>query len=75
MLGHLRMNIATATDALMEIANAIHPNAAAGNSTPQQNTHRLRNAIESMLDHLAIPRDVTMVDARLPPGRCKVFVL
>jgi hypothetical protein len=74
MLGHLRMNVEQAIDALLTIAYAVFP----GDSEPvadlEVNSKNLREAVEGMLQTTGIPLDTKMNDQRHPSTKCKVYV-
>jgi len=67
------MNLNEAIDTLIEVASAVFPE-----SQPtidrDVNTKALKGAIEAILEARGIPVDVKMIDPRLPPTNCKVYV-
>lgn len=74
MLGHLRMNVEQAIDALLTIASSTFPEEANGEVDPVKNTQNLKEAIENMLQTMEVPLDTKMNDQRRLADRCKVYV-
>ena len=75
MLGHLRMNVDQAIDALFAIASGVFPEEDKEELDRDKNTKNLKEAIEEMLQTVNVPLDTKMNDPRCPMGTCKVFVL
>jgi hypothetical protein len=74
MLGHLRMNVDEAIDALITVATAIFPEGSQGIGDPEANSRNLKDAIEDMLQARKIPVNTKMYERSRPPPRCKVYV-
>ena len=74
MLGHLRMNVEQAIDALLTIASSIFPEEENGEVDLVKNTQNLNGAIDNMLQTMKVPLDTKMNDQRGPAERCKVYV-
>jgi hypothetical protein len=72
MLGHLRMNVEEATDALVTIADHVFPEGSGSHLNRDLNTIKLKEAVEEMLQGKGISLDTKMNDVRRPAGRCKV---
>ena len=72
MLGHLRMSINEATDALLTIATTIFPSSPDEEPDLGLNTKNLTEAVENMLQTVDVPLDTKMNDSRRPTGKCKV---
>jgi hypothetical protein len=74
LLGHLRMNVDEAIEALLHVALAIFP----GDPTktdPETRTGRLRESVENLLQTRGIPLDRKMQEKGEEPAGCKVYVL
>jgi hypothetical protein len=72
MLGHLRMNVNEAIDALITVATAIFPEGSQEVPDPEPNSKKLKNAIEDMLETRGLPVNTKMYERDSPPTRCKV---
>jgi hypothetical protein len=75
MLGHFRMNINEAIEALLNVALAVFPEGSQQTANSEANSNKLRVAIEDMLQTRQIPLDTKMNDPSRPQMRCKVFVI
>ena len=75
MLGHLRMNVNQAIDALLTIASTIFPGEPKEQHGLKLNAQNLKEAVENMLLVAEVPLDTKMNDQRRPCGNCKVYVL
>jgi hypothetical protein len=74
MLGHLRMNVDKAIDALITVATAIFPEGSQGITDPGDNSRNLKDSIEDMLQARNIPVNTKMYERSRPQPRCKVYV-
>jgi len=72
MLGHLRMDVEEATNALITIADSVFPEGSDGKLDRELNTRRLKEAVGEMLLGKGISLDTKMNDVRRPAARCKV---
>ena len=71
MLGHLRMTIGQAIDALLALALALFPGDSDHEQTPESNSNRLKALIEGILTARDIPLD-TKLHSKDQPSKCKV---
>jgi hypothetical protein len=74
LLGHLRMNVDEAIDALLAVALAIFPNEPRPPFDPESNTRQLSGAVENILQTRGFPSDRKMQEKGEEPVRCKVYV-
>jgi len=74
MLGHLRMNVDEAIDALITVATAVFPEGSQDATDPEANSRNLKDAIEDMLQARNIPVNTKMYERSWPQPRCKVYV-
>jgi hypothetical protein len=74
MLGHLRMNVNEAIDALLEVALSVFPEGSQQTSDPETNSRNLKMSIERLLQARGLPPDTKMVDRSRPSMRCNVYV-
>jgi hypothetical protein len=73
MLGHLRMNVDEAVDALITVATAVFGEGSQGPADPVTNLKHLKEAIEELLQTREIPVDSKMYERDRPQTRCKVY--
>ena len=74
MLGLLRMKVDQAIDELLAIAPAVFRNAPQGTIDRDENSRRLKLAVEGMIEAEEVSLDTKMHEPMRPPGRCKVLV-
>lgn len=74
MLGHLRMSVDEAIEALLEVVSAVFPMESQETLSPEINSKNLRGAIESMLHARDMPLTAKMNDPGRPRTGCKVCV-
>jgi hypothetical protein len=74
MLGHLRMNVDEAIDALVSVATAVFPYEVPEKCDSETNMKHLKEAVENMLQARQIPHDTKMNDKDGPSVKCKVYV-
>ena len=74
MLGHLRMNVDKAIDALITVASAVFGDESQNMAIPETNSKHLKEAIEEMLQTREIPVSSKMYERDRPQTRCKVYV-
>ena len=74
MLGHLRMNVDDAIDALIAVATAIFPEGSQDATDPETNSRKLKEVIEDMLQTRGVPLAAKMYERNSPQTRCKVYV-
>ena len=74
LLGHLRMNIDQAVDALLNVATAVFPTGSEEQPNPETNTNNLQVAVNDMIQGCNIASDIKMYDrhTRPPSSRCRV---
>ena len=72
LLGHLRMNVTDAIDALITVATAIFPEGSQEVPDPETNSKNLKEAIEDMLRTRGLPVNAKMYERSSPETRCKV---
>ena len=72
MLGHLRMNVDEAIDALITVATAVFPEVSQDITDPAANSRNLKDAIEDMLQARNIPINTKMYERDRQQTRCKV---
>jgi hypothetical protein len=72
ILGHLRMNVSEAIDALLDVASAIFPEDSQQTADLELNTSNLKEAIEGLLQRRAVALDTKMNDPNRQSTRCKV---
>jgi hypothetical protein len=72
MLGHLRMNVDEAIDALITVATAVFPEGSQDIPEPETNSKNLKGAIEEMLQTKEIAVNAKMHERDSPQQRCKV---
>ena len=72
MLGHLRMNVDDAIDALLAVASAIFPEGSQEVIDRDRNTEKLKEEIENLLEKRSISPNTKMNEQNSPPVRCKV---
>jgi hypothetical protein len=72
MLGHLKMHIDEAIDALITVATTIFPEGSQGVPEPETNSKNLKEAIEEMLQTKGISVNAKMHERDRPHKRCKV---
>ena len=72
IIGHLRMNVDEAIDALLSVASAIFSSDTRGKPDLDTNTKHLKEAVEEILQARGIPLDTKMNDDRSQPVNCKV---
>jgi hypothetical protein len=72
MLGHLRMNVDQAIDALITVATAVFSDNSEDVADPENNSMKLKEAIEDMLQTRGIPVGAKMYERGGPQTRCKV---
>jgi hypothetical protein len=73
MLGHLRMNVDEAIDALINVATAVFSEESQDAIDPAANSKQLKEAIEEMLQTKGIPVNYKMYERDRPKTRCKVY--
>jgi hypothetical protein len=73
-LGHLRMNVDEATEALLDVALAVFPNSSQPNSDPETRMGRLSESVKNILQNRGIPPDRKMHEKGEEPRGCKVYV-
>jgi len=74
MLGHLRMNVDEAIDALINVATAVFAEESQDVVDSNSNSKNLKNAIEELLQAREIPVNFKMYEGDRPQARCKVYV-
>ena len=74
MLGHIRMTIEQAIDALLAITSAVFPYGLDTSLNPERNMQALQAAIESMLKSQKIPINTKLYSKHHPINKCKVYV-
>jgi hypothetical protein len=74
LLGHLRMNVDEAIEALLDLALAIFPGDPTNTDT-ETRTRRLRESVEGLLQTREVPLDRKMQDKGEELAGCKVYVL
>jgi hypothetical protein len=74
MLGHLRMNVDEAIDALINVASAVFAEESQDVIDPEANSEHLEESIEEMLQTRGIPFNAKMHERDHPQTRCKVYV-
>jgi len=74
MLGHLRMNIEEAIDALITVATAVFVDGSRDLNDKEGNSKKLKEAIENLLRTRRIPISTEMRGS-LQQATCKVSVL
>lgn len=74
MLGHLKMTIDQAIDALLNMASVVFPDGSDGGSNPESNMKILREFLEDMLETHNIQADTKMYNKSMSRGGCKVYV-
>jgi hypothetical protein len=72
ILGHLRMNVTDAIDALIAVATAIFPEGSQEIPDPESNSKKLKDAIEDMLQTRGLPINAKMYYRNGPQTGCKV---
>ena len=72
MLGHIRMSLNEAIDALLTIAIAVFPERLDEEPDLSLNAKNLKEAVENMLQVANVPLDTKMNDQRQSTGKCKV---
>jgi hypothetical protein len=72
MLGHLRMNVEEAIDALITVATAVFGEDSQDTATPEASSEHLKEAIEEMLQAREISVKAKMYERDRPQTRCKV---
>jgi hypothetical protein len=74
LLGHLRMNVDEAIEALLNVALAVFPDSP--DSEPDQETHtrQLSESVKNILQTRGIPPDRKMQDTSEESVGCKVYV-
>jgi hypothetical protein len=75
MLGHLRMNVDEAIDALINVATAVVTGESQYAADPEANLQHLKEAIEEMLQTREIHVNYKMYERERPQKRCKVYVI
>jgi hypothetical protein len=73
LLGHLRMNVDEAIEALLDVALTIFPGDPP-NSNPEARTRQLRESVERLLQTKGVPLDQKMQEKGEGPIGCKVYV-
>jgi hypothetical protein len=73
MLGHLRMNVDEAVDALITVATTVFGEDSQDPVDPVTNSKHLKEAIEELLQTREIPVDSKMYERDRPQTRCKVY--
>jgi hypothetical protein len=74
MLGHLRMTVDEAINALLSIVGVVFDSDLDAEASSESNMKMIRAAIEDMLRTRNIQTDTMMHDKRLQPVKCKVCV-
>lgn len=75
MIGRLGLSVAQAEDELIRLATRLFPKGRRGPVDPEENTNKLRKAIEDMLERYGFPQDIKMqAEEQLPKSRSKVYV-
>ena len=72
MLGRLRMTVTDAIDALVTVATTIFPEGSQEVHDPENNSRRLKDAIEDMLQTRGLPLSAKMYERSSSETRCKV---
>jgi hypothetical protein len=72
LLGHLRMNVDEAVEALLEVALAIFPGDPM-DSDPETRTRQLTESVETILQARGVLLDRKMQEKGEEPMRCKVY--
>jgi hypothetical protein len=74
LLGHLRMNVYEAIDALLDVALAIFPDNPHSEPDKETRTRQLSESVKSILQTRRVPPDQRIQDMGENPARCKVYV-
>lgn len=72
MLGHLRMPVDAAINALHAIVSSVFSTESTGESSPEKKMLNLREALEDMIQGCGLLPDQKMNDIGHPAGKCKV---
>jgi hypothetical protein len=72
MLGHLRMNVDEAIDALITVATAVFPEGSQDVPDPEANSNSLKGAIEEILQTKETAVNAKMHERARQQNRCKV---
>ena len=75
MLGHLRMTVEEAVEALLVIASTVFPEGSQAIVDRERNTKNLRGAMDNLLEERGISLGTKMNVQNPPSGRCKVWVI
>jgi hypothetical protein len=73
MLGHLRMNVDEAIDALITVATAVFGEDSQDIAAPEANSKHLKEAIEEIIQTREIRVNSKMYERDRPQTRCKVY--
>ena len=74
LLGHLRMNVDEAIDALLNVALAIFPDSSHPDPDQETRTRELNESVKSILQIRGIPPDQKMQETSEKSVGCKVYV-
>ena len=66
------MSVSQATEELVTLGTTLFPSGQTEMPTAEENSRRLKEAIEDMLKRQNLPIDIKLGDARLPGSHCKV---
>lgn len=68
------MTVTQATEELVNLGIALFPPEQKEMSNTEENSKRLKEAVEEMLKRQKLPVDIKLKDSRLPGASCKVYV-
>jgi len=71
LLGHLRMNVEQAIDALLTVASVVFPDDIESKIDPDVNSKNLKQTLEDILQNRGVSLDTLMRDQGRPSTRCK----
>jgi hypothetical protein len=74
LLGHLRMNVDEATEALLDVALAVFPNGSQPDPDPEVRMEKLSESVKNILQTRGIPPDRKMQEKDEGCRGCKVYV-
>jgi hypothetical protein len=69
------MTVKEAIDELFNLVDIIFPEVYEELSSTSDNSKRLKDAVESLLQRRHLPLDIMLRDSRLQPAPCKVQVI
>lgn len=68
------MSVTQATEELINLGTALFPPEQEEMPSAEENSKRLKEAVEEMVERQQLPIDIKLKDARLPGSHCKVYV-